>query len=111
MNFLNTNFELAKEQVDASLSGIYSKEDVLNIIESLKQKTLTAINKDELIDAFASAFELQLDRGGYVDMDSAEFSVNYENRIELEHVNILSDNITDTAKDMLNEVLAEYLGL
>lgn len=121
MDFLNTNFELTKEQVNTSLSCIYSKEDVLNIIESLKQKTLTAfedninqpqdINKDELIDIFAYALEHELDRSGYVDMDSAEFSLNYENRIELEHVNILTDDITDTARTVLRKVLTKDLGL
>ena len=121
MDFLNTNFELTKEQVNASLSCIYSKEDVLNIIESLKQKTLTAfedninhiqgINKNELIDIFSSAFEHELGRGDYVDIDSAEFSMSHDNRVELEFVNLLSDDITDTARDVLHKVLTEDLGL
>lgn len=121
MDFLNTNFELTKEQVNASLSCIYSKEDVLNIIESLKQKTLTAfedninqlqaIDKDALIDTFASMFEHELDRGDYVDMDSAEFSMSHDNRVELEFVNLLNDNIADTARDVLHKILIEDFGL
>ena len=121
MDFLNTNFELTKEQVNASLSCIYSKEDVLNIIESLKQKTLTAfedninhlqgINKDELIDIFSSAFERELGRGDYIDMHSAEFFLNHNNQIELEQVNLLNDDIADTARDVLHKVLTEDLGL
>lgn len=121
MDFLNTNFELTTEQVNASLSSVYSKEDVLNIIESLRQKTLTAfedninhlqdINKDALIDTFASMFEHELDRGDYVDMDSAEFSMSRDNCVELEFVNLLNDNIADTARNVLYKVLTEDLGL
>lgn len=121
MDFLNTNFELVNEQVNTSLSCIYSKEDVLNIIEFLRQKTLTAfedninqpqaIDKDTLIDTFASMFEHELDRGDYVDIDSAEFLLSHDNRIELEFVNLLNDNIADTARDVLHKILIEDFGL
>lgn len=107
---INLLFDTTKETVNSSLSTIYSKEDVLNIIESLKQKTLLIedekpeVNFDEIADvivrALDSTYQYEL-----IDTSSAEFTISYDNRIELENVDLNAEQIAALITEKLSTIL------
>jgi hypothetical protein len=103
-------FESTKETVNNSLSTIYSKQDVFNIIESLKQKTLLVehekpeVNLDEIADAIVdvldSTYHYEL-----IDTSSAEFTIGYDNKVELQNVDLNSDQIATIIINKLSDIL------
>ena len=107
---INELFDTTKESVSSSLSTIYSKEDVLNIIESLKQKTLLvedtkkAANFDEIADAIVKVLDSNYEYT-LIDLSSAGFTIGYDNRIELENVDLNTEQIATIITEKLSTIL------
>lgn len=104
MESVNRTFELCKESIKLSPSSIFSTEDVTKLIEQVKQDVLGLIEeakeeakdidfKENVLQQFI--VELHDNRyGEYIDHDSAEFKISYNNRIELSNIDIDLDEIT-----------------
>jgi len=86
--------EALKNQMDCSnqfCGSLYTLEQVIKIVESIESeesnvKSITLTDIEEHIDRVINMIE-----GGRVDIidrDSAEFGISYDNRIELESINI-----------------------
>ena len=107
---INELFDTTKETVNSSLSTIYSKEDVLNIIESLKQKTLLVedtkkkINFDEIADVVVTALD-RTPQYELIHASSAEFTIGYDNKIELECVDLNTEQIAIIITEKLTTIL------
>lgn len=107
---INELFDTTKESINNALSTIYSKEDVLNIIESLKQKTLLIedekpeVNFDEIADAIVRALD-STPQYTLIDTSSAEFTISYDNRIELENVDLNTEQIATVITEKLTTIL------
>jgi hypothetical protein len=104
----NEIFDNTKDLINSSLSTIYSKEDVINIIEKLKQKILLIKDDRPRIDLDEIEFlvEKSLNRlesspDSLFDTGSAEFSIDFYNKIILEHVSL---NTSEIAKAITNEL-------
>ena len=93
--------EQAIESVKGSISSIFSKEDVIAIINSIQQEN--ELDKEDLIEAILS--ELTNGRHDVIDLDSAEFELN-GNEISLERVDLdenrLEEAITSGVNDYIN---------
>ena len=89
------------ESVKGSISSIFSKEDVIAIINSIQQEN--ELDKEDLIEAILS--ELTNGRHDVIDLDSAEFEIN-RREISLERVdfdeNRLEEAITSGINDYIN---------
>ena len=82
--------------VKHSVSSIFTKDDVLNLISSIEQEEQT-IN-----------YNLQnLNSDDVVDYDSVEFSISYNNRIEVDGMNINVDNLTEIVEGKIGELIDE----
>jgi len=104
MESVNRTFELCKESIELSPSSIFSNDDVKKLIERVKQDVLKLIEEEKAEASDLTAFKLdvlqafrhELDDnryGEYVDQDSAEFNISYDNRIELDRIDINTDEL------------------
>jgi hypothetical protein len=93
--------EQAIESVKGSISSIFSKEDVIAIINSIQQEN--ELDQDDLVSAILD--ELTNRRHDVIDLDSAEFELN-GNEISLERVDLdenrLEEAITTGVNDYIN---------
>lgn len=107
MESVNRTFELFKESIELSPSSIFSNDDVKKLIERVKQDVLKLIEEEKPAEApELTAFKLDVLRafrdelddnryGEYVDQDSAEFNISYDNRIELSSIDINADELEE----------------
>jgi hypothetical protein len=99
--------ELVK-QLEAAKS-LSSQVDIDKVVELIKQLE-TPLFTQELADEIANKIELCLDNNsdGLVDLDSAEFELNYDNRIELNRVDVsvseIMEHVVAVMDDFVNEV-------
>ena len=96
------------EQLTAAkaLSSTVDIDKVIELINQITPETKTGITQ-ELADEISSKFEILLDRNDdeLVDLDSAEFELSYDNRIELNRVDIDTSLIREFIEDILEEFI------
>lgn len=118
MEKINDLFDVQMTKTTDAYPSIFSKDDVCNLLEGLKDEILNAIPEllpqpsAYLIDEakfqeFNAAVRSSLDRfldhtnNEVIDYDSAEFNISYDNRIELENICINNDTILEKLDDIL----------
>jgi len=116
MKKINDLFAVEIEKVDNDFPSMYSKSDVTTILKRLWDNVENVeelvpasfekiISKEQLIefnDTVSEKFLEYLDRDHeIVDYESAEFIINYDNKVELENVSINTDNIYDNLSSIL----------
>jgi hypothetical protein len=99
------------EQLTAA-KALSSQVDIDKVIELIKQitsETKTGITQ-ELAEEIARKFENVLDRDSdeLVDLDSAEFELSYDNRIELNRVDVNTCDIVRHIEDVLEGFIIFY---
>jgi hypothetical protein len=124
METINNVFDQQIEKIIDSFPTIYSKDDVVMLVSGLRTQVLTEVSElkptasitEEQFQEFAAAVKSSLDRAlcdgstEVYDAGSAEYSISYDNRIELECVDILTDNITDEVDNILLDQFQEHFG-
>ena len=104
--------DLVLHSVKHSVSSIFTKDDVLKLIESIEQEQQT----NQVYDLIKKLQDLQenisyklqnLNSDEVVDYDSVEFSIGYNNRIEVEDVSLNVDNLTDIVIDSFSCLIDE----
>jgi hypothetical protein len=123
--------------VNESVSSIFTKEDVLKLIDNINigveiekeriveqeveaalkasstnQVVLTQDQISTLNDMIYGDIESQLDQmrsGDVVDCDTAEFSLNYNNQVELNSVDIDTSSILRKVTERTREVIEKYI--
>jgi len=104
--------DLVLHSVKHSVSSIFTKDDVLKLIESIEQEQQT----NQVYDLIKKLQDLQenisyrfqnLNSDEIVDYDSVEFSIGYNNRIEVEDVSLNVDNLTDIVIDSFSCLIDE----
>ena len=95
------------EQLNTAKS-LSSTVDIDKVIELINQIEVGGLTQ-EIAEEIARKFENVLDRNSddLVDMDSAEFELNYDNRIELSRVDVNTSDIVDFVVDVLDEFIIE----
>jgi hypothetical protein len=118
MEKINDLFDVQIAKTIDAYPSIFSKDDVITLLSSLRTESLHAIHEmlpqpsaylideekfQEFNAAVRSKLEYFLDRTNteVIDYDSAEFNVNYDNRIELENICLNNDAITEELDDIL----------
>jgi len=98
------------EQLTAAkaLSSTVDIDKVIELIKQITPETKTGITQ-ELADEISRKFENVLDRNSdrLVEVDSAEFELNYDNRIELNRVEVDTSRIRGFIEDVLEEFIIE----
>ena len=116
MKIVDDLFVAEIEKVTSDFPSVYSKDDVVVILNRLRnsventgelapasfEKIISKDQINELNDTVTEKFLEYLDRNHeIVDYESAEFIINYDNKVELENVNINTDNIYDNLSSIL----------
>ena len=129
MDKINGLFELEILKVVEAFPSIYTKDDVVSLLNALRTNTLHEVadslseaNKaaagitEEQFQEFAADISRKLESSlcnGNIevyDTGSAEFSLTYDNRIEIENIDVLTDNITDELHDILLDQFQQHFG-
>jgi len=127
MDKINVVFEQEIVKVVDAFPSIYTKDDVVSLLNTLRTQVLyetaDALSKanavsitEELFQEFASDVQNNLERSlctGSIevyDTGSAEFSIDYNNRIQIENIDVLTDNITDELHDILLDQFQVHFG-
>ena len=98
--------------VKHSVSSIFTKDDVLNLISSIEQEEQTnpvyeMIKKLQDLQERITYNLQNLNSDEVVDYDSVEFSISYNNRIEVDGMNINVDNLTEIVEGRIGELIDE----
>ena len=98
--------------VKHSVSSIFTKDDVLNLISSIEQEEQTnpvyeMIKKLQDLQERITYNLQNLNSDDVVDYDSVEFSISYNNRIEVDCMNINVDNLTEIVEGRIGELIDE----
>jgi hypothetical protein len=110
---MNKNIQNTIEQVSNSFPSLFSREDVIKLLTELDAEMQTPqpiIDKEALLDVFRDTFS-DKNFDGVVDTDDIEFSLNYDNRIEVDNVPIDESYIVDSAVDTLSAAWDALLDL
>lgn len=87
-------------QVENSISSIFSKEDVLFLLNNIEVGSSRKITTDDIQRAIENTVRwMEREQSEFLDMNRAEFELNYDNRIELVGVPIDIDNITEALEN------------
>ena len=87
-------------QVQNSISSIFSKEDVLFLLNNIEVGSSRKITTDDISRAIENTVRwMEREQSEFLDMNRAEFELNYDNRIELVGVPIDVDNITEALEN------------
>lgn len=127
MDKIHDLFELEVLQVIEAFPSIYTKDNVVSLLNVLRTKVLHEVadalseaNKaangitEEQFQEFAADVNRKLESSlcnGNVevyDTGSAEFSISYDNRIEIENIDVLTDNITDELHNILLDQFQQH---
>ena len=94
------------ETLQKQLPSFYSLEQVIDIINNIEDNSNTL--SDDLIQAVIKSTRnvLNDDRNGLIDVDSAEFNIDYDNRLELSCVDIDVDRILEIFEEELDRYVA-----
>ena len=85
-------------QVQNSISSIFSKEDVIKLINSVEGgRVISVYDIQRAIDNVVNSFER--DTEDIVDYTSVEFNISYDNRIEVESVGLNLDFIREALEN------------
>ena len=88
--------DLVLHQVKHSVSSIFSKEDVINLINSIEEGSSRKITVTDIGRAIDKVVDyLDRDQREVFDFDNAEFELSYDNRIECVGVPINTDSIRE----------------
>ena len=106
---------MKKEQLIAQLEGVkvlstqVDIDKVIALIQQLETKTKAGLTQ-ELAEEIADQIERSLDNNSLndlVDCDSAEFEINYDNRVELIAADVNVSGIMDHVTACLDEFIKE----
>ena len=127
MDKINNLFDQEITKTLDAYPSIYTKDDVVSLLSSLRTTVLTetaeALSKansasitdmdfQNFSESVTRELENRINRGDIDvhDYSSAEFSINYHNTIEIEHLDFNSDVITDELSDILLDKFQESFG-
>jgi hypothetical protein len=114
---MNQVFDNARTKVLNAFPSIYTKDDVIKLINELQteaythQQTLPKKDGDELQSILLEALERAIDNmdsSDIVDYDTAEMSINYRNHVELESIDANCREIFSEIQSVVNREFEEY---
>ena len=123
MDKINELFECQIGDAINAFPSVFSKDDVVDILSKLRTNVLYAANEiksttgitEEQFQEFNSNVREALERVLYdsdqiVDTHSAEFSIDYDNRISVENISVNTDFVTEELDEIMLDRFQEAFG-
>jgi len=107
---MNKKIESAIEKISTSFPSLYSKEDVIKVLQDLNREMESepekgpGVNLEVLVKSFKSSFE-DVDFEDFIEKDDVELSLSYDNKIEVERVPVDDYSLVERAVSILEEVV------
>jgi hypothetical protein len=102
------------ELLESQLPSFYSQEQVIAIIKGIDEETpkLSSAQVADLIqcveDKVSRVIE-DADTEDMVDLSSAEFDINYDNRLELSRVDLTMGDLCNDVKTAIDSSITDFL--
>jgi Txe/YoeB family toxin of Txe-Axe toxin-antitoxin module len=114
---MNQVFDNARTKVLSAFPSIYTKDDVIKLIDELqtevtKQPQTDIATLEELKQNLLETLERKidnLDSADLVDFDSADFMIGYRNTIEIESIDVNNSTLFNEIETMINDEFDNYL--
>jgi len=112
-----TNIQQAVASVQNAFPSIYTKDDVVKLLESIEIEApksgfkVTRDQIDELLENLQSRLDKNannLDTSDVVDTSSVEFSIGYGNTIEIDSIDVYSDQISSEMMSGVQDVIEDF---
>lgn len=123
MDKINELFECQIGDAINAFPSVFSKDDVVDILSKLRTNVLYAANEiksttgitEEQFQEFNANVRHALERvlcdsNEIVDTHSAEFSIDYDNRISIDNVSVNADFITEELDEIMLDRFQEAFG-
>jgi hypothetical protein len=109
--------EHLKDAITKSVSSIFTKQDLLNLIQIISDQenpseglpTMSRAHFSFLCDRVQRVLDRAADNNELVNYSSAEFEIGSDNRLELNNVDVNLETINDYVSDSLHSVF-EIIG-
>lgn len=113
MNTQKLTIEEAKQKLNNGFGSIYSREDVIALLDSIvmpEQKPSADV--EEILQKVKQVIRdkfYNVDKEDLIDDDSAEFSIGYNNRVELDSIDLDLDSFRDEIESAVFEEVRQML--
>lgn len=92
--------ELVLQSVQNSVSSIFSKEDVINLINSVEAGSSRKITVDDIGRAIDRTLSwIENNESEVVELDQAEFEISYNNQLECTNVPLNIENLREALEN------------
>jgi hypothetical protein len=92
--------ELVLQSVQNSVSSIFSKEDVINLINSIEEGSSRKITTDDIGRAIDRTLSwIENNESEVVELDQAEFEISYNNQLECTNVPLNIENLREALEN------------
>jgi hypothetical protein len=124
---IERELKVTQESILKAYPSIYSKQDVLQMLngfvenitrwvtelpeENAKASTMSLDRVEELSELLIKTINNKIERldsNDVVDYSSASFSIGYDNRIEIDSIDLIESEITDVVENTVDEVLRDF---
>lgn len=104
----NTHIQKTMEKVSNSFPSLFSREDVIKLLidldaEMQDEAPKQVVELEDLLTTFRQVLS-EKDWDNVVDKDDVDFSISYNNKIEVDRIAIDEDFLIDSAVDALEAV-------
>jgi hypothetical protein len=110
-----TNIQQAVASVQNAFPSIYTKDDVIKLLESIEIQQSSGKLSNEQIEELTQSIQEQVtrairnfDTGDIVDNSTAEFSIGYNNTLELDSVDVDLQNLNDEIESTIESTVTEF---
>lgn len=89
MNTQKLTIAEAKQKLNNGFGSIYSKEDVINLLDSISVEEKSSIDVEKIKEFVQESIEdwfNNMSANDYIDHDSIEFSINYGNTLSVDDI-------------------------
>lgn len=111
LNLIKMTKQEAINTINASFPSIWSKDDVLQLINKIDEGT-ASFDKDKLMDKIHDAIENAINgmsNDEILDQSECEFSVRNGNEIEIESIGVNTSDIVDAVSHDIAEAIDEFI--
>jgi hypothetical protein len=124
MENLNVILEEFTTSIDSGFPSVYSKEDVKVLLGMFAKKAEVTVQPkdeglavteraiDDLMEDIVDAFGNELDDTRYnefVDLSSAEFSIDYGNQLVLDSIDLATGQITEKLSEVIANKVSDFI--
>lgn len=100
-----TNIQQAISAVESAYPSLFTKEDVIKLLNSIEIEQSPSDNRfdiEDLVEVVDRAFT-HYDTSDMVDHESVDLSIDYNNRIVVEGINVDTDDLQERVTDTIRE--------